>query len=215
MKFTLIYDGPLPAGASKRAEYAAKIRNFLHPQLRDLWENHVLLRQLKHVARGTTHNLGDLGVVFQPAVLSDFSDEPPPLREDQVDLTAPLEVGSFKFRPIVRRSLYLACGIDILFLRHEEPGQLFELSGDMDNRLKCFFDGLKVPDSAQLQAGESPRSDPLCCLLDDDRYISDFSVRSGRLLGGDDKHQFDVRIQADITVKVLRVFHANMCLVGG
>jgi hypothetical protein len=38
MKFTLIYDGPLPAGDRKRAVYAAQIRNKLHPQMRDLWD---------------------------------------------------------------------------------------------------------------------------------------------------------------------------------
>lgn len=215
MKFTLIYDGPLPAGTRKRAEYAGKIRNYLHPQLSDLWENHVILRELTHVGRGTTQGLGDLGLVFEPAVLSEFSGAPPPLRKDQVDLTAPVEIAGFKFKPLVRRDLYLACSIDILFLRHEEPGHLFEQAGDVDNRLKCFFDGLKVPDENQLQAADIPIDNPLCCLLDDDRYISDFSVRSGRLLGKDDKQHFDVRIQADITVKVLRVFHANMCLVGG
>jgi hypothetical protein len=52
--------------------------------------------------------------------------------------------------------------------------------------------------------------------LEDDKMISDFSVHSGRLLGRqDEKHQHDVRIQADITIKVLRVFSANMGLIGG
>jgi hypothetical protein len=40
-------------------------------------------------------------------------------------------------------------------------------------------------------------------------------VRSGVLLGKSEKNKYDVRIQADITVKVLRVFEGNMCLVGG
>jgi hypothetical protein len=45
--------------------------------------------------------------------------------------------------------------------------------------------------------------------------ISDFSVRSGRLLGKGKKDQYDVRIQADVTLKVLRVFDGNMGLIGG
>ena len=215
MKFTLIYDGPLPAGNAKRAKYAARIRNLLHPQLRDLWDHHVLMRQLSHVARGTTHSLGDLGLVCEPATLPEYANPPPPLKDQQVDLTEPIEVSGSRFKPIVRNSLYLACAIDILFLRHEAPDGLFEESGDIDNRLKCFFDGLTVPNKDQLQAGGAPQANPLCCLLEDDKLISDFSVRTGRLLGKDIPHQHDVRIQADITIKVLRVFHANIGLVGG
>lgn len=109
----------------------------------------------------------------------------------------------------------MACAIDILFLRHEEPGKLFEQCGDIDNRLKCFFDGLTVPKIEQLEAGEDSCANPFCCLVEDDVLISDFSVHSGRLLGKDKRHQFDVRIQADITIKVLRVFSANMGLIGG
>jgi hypothetical protein len=215
LKFTLIYDGPLPAGPKKRPEYAAKIRNYLHPQLQDLWENHVLLRQLAHEARVNKHHFADLATTSRPPTLSEYRDPPPPLRNDQIDLTTPISVDGHQFKPIVRRTLYLACAIDILFLRHEEPGRLFEQCGDLDNRLKCFFDGLKIPNREQLEAGEDPHGDPLCCLLEDDVLISDYSVRSGRLLGKTEKDKMDVRIQADITIKVLRVFSANQGLIGG
>lgn len=217
MKFTLLYDGPLPAGSKKRAEYAAKIRNYLHPQLQDLWDNHVLLRQLAHEARVNKHSYADLTTTARPPTLSEYRDPPPPLKNDQIDLTTPFPVGGsvYQFKPIVRRNLHLACAIDILFLRHEEPGKLFEQCGDIDNRLKCFFDGLTVPKIEQLEGGEDPCANPFCCLVEDDVLISDFSVRSGRLLGKDERHQFDVRIQADITIKVLRVFSANMGLIGG
>ena len=217
MKFTLIYDGPLPAGKGKRAEYAAKVRNYLHPQLKDLWENHVLLRQLAHEARVNKHSFADLTTTARPPTLSEYLEPPPPLKNDQIDLIAPIPVdgSEYLFKPIVRRSLHLACAIDILFLRYEEPGKLFEQCGDIDNRLKCFFDGLTMPRIEQLASGEDPCANPFCCLLQDDALISDFSVHSGRLLGKDDRHHFDARIQADVTVKVLRVFSANMGLVGG
>jgi hypothetical protein len=122
-----------------------------------------------------------------------------------------LPLGSFL--PVVRHSLYLACAIDILFLRYEEPYRLFEQGGDIDNRLKCFFDALSMPSREQAQAGVGPDADPLCCLLEDDRLISDFSIRTGRLLGKCEKNAHDVRIQADITIKVLRVMDQNLCLV--
>jgi hypothetical protein len=221
MKFTLIYDGPLPAGQNKRASYAAQIRNKLHPQMRDLWDNHVILRQLTHEARVNNQWMGDLALEMSGPSLPDYSGTPPALKEHEIDLTAPIKArGSgdygqeFNFLPIVRESLYLACQLDILFLRHEAPDNLLN-GGDLDNRIKCFFDALTVPDRDQLRSGEDPHADPLCCLLENDRLISDFSIRTGRLLGKDDKHKYDVRIQAEVTVKVLRVFAQNQCLIGG
>lgn len=215
MKFTLIYDGDLPPGAAKRALYASKVRNALHPQMRDLWDNHVIMRQLRHEARVNNHSMFDLALEAKPPALSDFREPPHPLTEHQIDLCSPLTVQGREFLPIVRKSLYLSCQIDILFLRHEEPGHLFENGGDIDNRLKCFFDGLTLPNIEQLAKGDVPCQNPLCCLLEDDKLISDFSVRTGRLLGKTEKNQYDVRIQADVTIKVLRMFGANQALMGG
>jgi hypothetical protein len=103
-----------------------------------------------------------------------------------------------------------------LFLRHEEPLHLFEAGGDLDNRIKCFFDGLRMPKTSEEQhSSELPVADPLCVLLEDDRLISDFSIRTGRLLGRSEKRRHAVRIKADIAIKVLRVREENLCLVGG
>lgn len=216
MRFTLIFDGSLPPSASKRAIYAAQIRNELHVQMRDLWDNHVLMRQLKHEARSYEKRMSDLALATK-GPLPDYLDDPPPLRPEQIDLCAPMPLAGtpWSYLPIVRNSLHLACAIDILFLRHEEPGRLFEMSGDIANRLKCFFDALTVPNAEQAKAGEEPTADPLCCLLENDRLISDFSVRTGRLLGKSAKSQYDVRLQAEITIKILRAFYANEHLLGG
>jgi hypothetical protein len=220
MKFTLIYDGPLPAGDGKRAFYAAQIRNKLHVQMRDLWDNHIIFRQLARTARTITNPGAGYYVgsepIWTPAKLSDYDGPIPPLMQGQVNFCEPIVVaGAGLFLPIVRHSLYLACAIDILFLRHEEPMHLFKLGGDIDNRIKCFFDALTIPSADQAKAGEAPYAEPLCCLLEDDILISDFSIRTGRLLGNDEKARYDVRIQADITIKVLRVMDQNLCLVGG
>jgi hypothetical protein len=221
MKFTLIYDGPLPAGKNKRAIFAAQIRNKLHPQMRDLWDHHVILRQLARTAR-TIPNPGAgpwaaRETVWSPVDLSDWNDPVPPLREGQTDFCAHIPIADVGvFLPIVRKSLHLACAIDILFLRQERPIGVFEdAAGDLDNRIKCFFDALTIPNIEQAKAGEDPRAEPLCCLLEDDKLISDFSIRTGRLLGMEEPHKYDVRIQAEVTIKVLRVFHANECLLGG
>lgn len=216
MKFTLIYDGPLPAGRSRRAKFASKIRNELHTQLCDLWDTHVLMRQLRHETRAYKNStIGGVEVPRRPPSLPDYREKPPPLRDYEVDLCPPIPVeGIGAFLPIVRNSLYLACALDILFLRHEDPGTLFEQGGDIDNRLKCFFDGLTIPNREQAGSGESPCANPLYCLMEDDKHISDFSVRSGRLLGRNKKNADDVRIQVGVTIKVLRVFHANQFLIG-
>src|ERR1700691_5570354 len=50
MKFTLTYDGPLPASANKpKNQDKWDIRQKLDPQLRDLWANHSALHALADV----------------------------------------------------------------------------------------------------------------------------------------------------------------------
>src|SRR5690242_12398853 len=91
MRVTLIYDGPLPSGDGKRALYAAKIRNHLHPQLKDLWENHVLMRQLAHEARVWKSPMasGHMPLLTAP---KDYLETPKPVwKEQQIDLTAPIQ----------------------------------------------------------------------------------------------------------------------------
>lgn len=218
MQFTLIYDGDLPAGGKRRNLYASKIRNVLHDQLADLWDSHVVLRKLAREARVWKGGGMDLKVVNVGLDDDDHNGPVPPVGDDEIDLCAPIEVeriGSFK--PLVRRSLHLGCFLDIVFLRHEEPMELFEHGGDLDNRLKCFFDALKVPDvpdKSQMYNGEIPIESPLCVLLDDDKWITGFSVKTGRLLGRGSKNRYAVRIAANVQVKVLRVNDQNLSLVG-
>lgn len=219
MKFTLVYDGDLPAGSGKRAVYASKIRNVLHDQLFDLWNSHVILRQIERTARVHEDETHVLRASIIAPTLSEYECPVPPVPTGFVDLCAPMPVrgdnSALMFKPLVRRSLYLCCYIDILFLRHEEPFELFRDGGDLDNRLKCFFDGLKVPDKDQLNNGEAPTSSPLYCLMEDDRMVSGFSIRTGRLLGSGEKKPHQVRLSADVTINVMRVREENLCLVGG
>ena len=60
-----------------------------------------------------------------------------------------------------------------------------------------------------------PNGRPLYVVLEDDALISDFSIKSGRLLGRGAKKKHEVRLTVDITVKVLRVFGQNQCLLSG
>lgn len=220
MKFTLIYDGDLPSNGS-RAMYAGLIRNELHDQLADLWDSSVILRQLARTARTTPLHLGGgfFGggpPTFSSTQLPDYMGPIPPLMEGQTDLCAPISrpAISCAFKPLIRHSLYLGCHIDILFLRHDEPFNLMKAGGDLDNRIKTLFDGLRMPDEVSEQGSVVPTADPLCVLLQDDALISGFSVKTAKLLGGSEKQKHRVRLTMDVTVKVLRFFPQNQCLIG-
>ncbi len=87
--------------------------------------------------------------------------------------------------------------------------------GDLDGRIKTLFDGLKMPQPGNDYKGGPLDADPLCVLLEDDSLISDISIKSGKLLGNQAKDKHAVRLTIDVTIKVLRVFEQNQCLVGG
>src|SRR6266849_6098917 len=69
-------------------------------------------------------------------------------------LKKPVLIGGKQFVPLVRQSLALACSLDILFLRREEPGSLILQGGDIDNRIKTLFDALKMPTADDMKIEE-------------------------------------------------------------
>ncbi len=76
------------------------------------------------------------------------------------------------------------CRLDILFLRRDAPGNLIKSGGDLDNRLKVLFDGLKMPGSAEELGGVQPGADedPFFCLTEDDALITEVTIKTDRLL---------------------------------
>ena len=222
MKFTLIYDGELPAsGNSSKAAYAGNIRNALHLQLFDLWRRDIILRTLARTARTIPDpNSGYLvgqNPIWSPSKLPDWNEPIPRLLDGQTDFCASIAVPNMgSFIPLVRNSLYLACDLSILFLRHDDDLRVLQKGGDLDNRIKTLFDGLKMPRHIDEQGGIRPSSDPLYVLLQDDALIHSFSVKTGKLLGTNvEKQENLVRLTIDVTIKVLRVFEQNQCLIGG
>jgi hypothetical protein len=223
MKFTLIWDGDLPSSGNKPKPIpASNMRNEFHRQLADLWDSHVVFRQLARTARTrqdlTGHSFWESGALisYPPAELPEYNEPIPPLVEGQTDYCAPIPVPNVgEYIPLVRHSLYLACAIDILFLRHQEPFNLLLQGGDLDGRIKTLFDALKMPNPKDNYVGADPVADPLYVVLEDDALISDVSIKTGRLLGNRTKDRHAVRLIIDVTIKVLRVFEQNQCLVGG
>ena len=221
MIFTLTHEGDLPStGNHPKPADVMVIRNGFHGQLADLWDTHVVMRQLRHTARTIPwygSYMGSGKAVWPPARLSEYKDPVPPLKEGQTDFCAPIQKGTaVAYVPLVRESLYLTCALDIHFLRYGDPGALVTQGGDLDGRLKALFDALRMPNEAEERAG-TPAADPCYCLLESDTLISDLSVKTGRLLGRDAdprKRPHLARLTIDVTVKVLRVMEQNQCLIG-
>jgi hypothetical protein len=121
--------------------------------------------------------------------------------------------GGFGFIPIVRESLALACELDITFLRKEEPGSLVFQGGDIDGRLKTFFDALRIPDGAEIKEGKPdymPVAQPLYCLMETDALIAGYRVRTDRLLTAPQQDIHEVHLVAEVTVRVMRVRWENI-----
>jgi hypothetical protein len=217
MKFTLTYDDDLPSTGNKsRPAQVSRIRNVFHDQFDDLWDSHVVLRQLARTARDPFKV--DLGSIGEEYELPDFREPVLAPRSGEVDLCAPIKASAnsdYAYIPIVRKSLCLACGLEITFLRQEDPGSLVLQGGDIDGRMKTLFDALRIPsDQEEEAAGEIPTANPLYCLLESDSLISDLSIKTGRLLGRRAKKVHHVVLTIDVTIKVLRVIDQNICLVG-
>jgi hypothetical protein len=198
-----------------------KIRDELHPQLEILWRTHAALKRLQYTA--VTHRaVHSTGPKFPPSVF--IKHEPPknwaaPQPNGQenpffVDLCEPILLGKRKAIPLVRESLSLACRINILFLREEDPGALFFKAGDLDGRLKTLLDALKMP-SVDDDSKYPSVHDPLYCLMESDTLITHFDVETDRLLLPSTKSATQVQLIIEVAIDVLEVGDWNVCLVGG
>jgi hypothetical protein len=90
----------------------------------------------------------------------------------------------YRFVPLICKAEGLACALDILFLRRDNPGDLIISGGDIDNRIKTLFDALRMPQECQELTGFSPEEgeNPFFCLLEDDALITHVSINTDRLL---------------------------------
>jgi hypothetical protein len=177
MEFRIVYRGPLPAnGKAGRAKDKQAIRKVLHPQLKELWNQH----QWMGDANSMASNFARCG---------------------------------FRFMPIIRTFISLDCKIHILFLRRDHPGNLVISGGDIDNRIKVLFDGLRMPQECAELAGAIPEpdEDPFFCLLQDDSLITEIQVTTDRLLspayGPDKLHDVDLTIHVICNLDIASVAH--------
>lgn len=224
MKFTLHYDGPLPSSGNKpKPEAKWAIRRKIDPQLRDLWASH---RSLKWV-EGNRHFPKDGGTVLTqghhlyPGPLKGRRrDAADPAIQEIIDLCEPIEKFGVEFRPLVRETYALHCGLKVTFLRKEAPGKVYQ-GGDMDGRIKTLLDALAMPQHKEqmIPEPEFSKSDkalyPIYCLLEDDSMISGFDIESGRLLSAHDVPSDDwVKLMIEVDVRVHQTTIYNQSFLG-
>lgn len=203
MRFTLVYEGELRSNDRPAPKW--EIRKQIHPQLEELWR---LNPALQHVLRNRKVPIRDGFTFFDRHHSQDIQ---APLAEtsdpNAIDLCEHIKCGGRSFLPVVRDSFALNCSLDILFLRKEEPGRVYQ-GGDIDNRLKTLFDALAIPKPEQIVADQTI-TDPIYCLLEDDRLITGFKIDTRRLLSrpGVSEHYVQLVIEVDVRVTQSRLYN--------
>jgi len=179
MRFRLLYSGRL-LGANKnntRAKHKAQIRKEFSPQLERLIQPKAnLYRACSRSGYKWFEDHPEDRYKFEG--LSD--DAIRSLLFDSWRRYMPEEWrrGNQSFIPLVTDKMDIRCGLDILFLRPEEPGMIVG-GADLDNRLKSLLDALRVPDTDD---GFESEDAPIFCLLEDDKLVSEIKVAADQLL---------------------------------
>lgn len=168
MSFRLIYEGELLSANARNKAAVRKnkhaIRKQLHPQLKQLWR--------------TDHSLK-----FHALLPAKSATGARVTRIQQI--AEHYERCGNGFVPLIRTGDHPSIpyvSLHVLFLRREPPGALIK-GGTLDNRIKTFFDGLKIPKSCDEITERFLKDEkPMYCLLEDDQAISEANVRTDLLL---------------------------------
>jgi hypothetical protein len=195
VEFRLTYDGLL-LGASRtdtRASHKQDIRRHFSKQLRRLWDTN---SHLKEISQRVTTQIGPR------QFHTGFS--------EAQKLGMKFKMGKWLCVPLATEELELVCGLDILFLRPDQPGMTLVRSGDIDNRLKTLFDALRLPHNQDEALGDpGPGESPLFCLMEDDKLITHLAVTTDILLEPE-KQKNDVRLIITVRIKPTAVTMANI-----
>ncbi|MCC8938306.1 hypothetical protein H8A99_17940 [Bradyrhizobium sp. Arg68] len=184
----MLYEGPIPPRKRATLREIHAIRVGFDPQLRELWK-HLPLSSHTKVLRHQHEILStEIGILETR--------------------------GNTVFAPLVSKRLDLMCELEITFLRKQAPGQLLGEGGDIDNRIKTLLDALAIPPLAQQKEfGDAESSEPIYCVLQDDSLVTEFSVKTDRLLRTNrEEHDLVAIIQVNITAS--RLTYANIGIAG-
>jgi hypothetical protein len=207
MQLTLRYKDELPAssGSNSRVPEKHEIRKQLHHQLAVFWSQHAVLKPMNADLKSlqVARRFGGKFDVQRPIVgLKNFWWRYP--------------LCGINFVPLVTDVQEAHCRLDIRIYRRVDAGGFLFEGGDLDNRLKTFFDALRVPHSRDQLPSEIGCPDvdetavdwpPLFCLLDDDRAITKLSIESLNMLTpvpGDCGHPENY-VELEMDVKVIPV----------
>ena len=211
MKLTLRFRGELPSNGRPEEKHAIRLQ--LHSQLQAYWQKDSRLKEINENLKGLQ--------VFE-------------LKSGRFEVTRPIKGQQNFFRrhplcghnfvPLVTGVRESHCHLSLRFYRNtEDVGILFH-GGDIDNRLKTFFDALQVPQaSEQIPASSrNPQGDPkewptIFCLVDNDRSITKLAIESFILLTGipSDCKRPENYAEIDIDVEIVPVtpMHGSLDLL--
>ncbi len=186
VQFRLTYTGDLPSANGKgRTGYKHRLRKHFHKQLKELWKLHPNLREQSERWYFKETNPDGETVIAQ-------LDPPAFMRTEKVKtwvdhIADDHQRCGTKFVPLVSKKGGFTCSLDILLMRRDNPGSPIvhgSDGGDLDNRIKILFDGLRMPETVTDLGGLSIEQDesPFFCLLEDDRLVSNLSVTTDYLL---------------------------------
>jgi hypothetical protein len=171
VEFLLRYRGPLPGNKSDPDD-KQRVRMALSPQLRELCKRDEFFADCLYpdLLRGQLVG-GKL----------EFNHDVNHPANDKQFCRVPMS--GFEFVPLIHRQNYLACALDITWLRREKPGDIIK-GGDIDNKLKTLFDGMRMPLEEKEVGNQKPSetNERVFCLLDDDSLIFKLSVATFQML---------------------------------
>lgn len=177
VEFRLLYEGELrPTGNKGHPEETHAIRRSFHPQLRRLWKTNPNLRTM----------------IENEGLAESIKSGPPPSVKLTMEEYFNLGISAmgknwhranFDLVPLVTKKMVLQCSLNIQLLRPEGEKYILQ-QGDIDGQLKTLFDALRIPGNAEETGGSTPEDDenPLFCLLEDDRLITEVRVTADQLL---------------------------------
>ena len=168
-----------------------QLRRHFHVQFRELWKQHPDLRrqvERRFVVITTPANLlsnpGPNVRMVHRAMPGTATEQQPYAKTWVEHLADDFQRCGGRFVPLINEVGRFTCSLDILFLRRDNPGNLIQSGGDIDNRIKVLLDGLRMPTKVEEFGGFpiEPDEDPFFCLLEEDRLITSVSVTTDRLI---------------------------------
>ncbi len=210
MKFTLTYEGRLPSSNRPKIEDVWKIRKEIEPQIKDLWASHPALKFVEDNRHFPKHGGAPLVQAHHlhpgPVLSVRMADLQGIGSGEILDLCEPIKKqsrigGTAWFRPLVRHSYALHCGLKIVFLRHEPPGKVYQ-GGDIDNRVATLLDALAMPKNIEQVLENNDERNAIYCLMEGDAMLSGYGVESERLLACKDQPTDYVKLLIEVDVRV-------------